>query len=134
VSLLERLRDLAGDLQGLADLQRSAGQQLPEGLARDELQDEEAMAVTLLEAVDGRDVGVVQRAEDSRLALEARHAVGIAGYRLGQDLECDLSGETGVAGPIDLAHSSAPQCGKDLELAQARPRPRRPCRPLSGDG
>jgi hypothetical protein len=69
VGLLQPFRDLPGDLQRLADLERPVGQHRRERLAGDEFEDQIAMAVALLEAVDGRDVRMVQRAEDARLGL-----------------------------------------------------------------
>ena len=62
------------------------------------------MPFAVLEAVDRRDVRMVERGEDLRLALEAREPLGIARERVGQNLQRDVAVELGVAGPIDLAH------------------------------
>ena len=50
-------------------------------LAFDELENQEANAVRFLEAVDRTDVGMVQRREHPRLALEPREPIGIARER-----------------------------------------------------
>jgi hypothetical protein len=55
----------------------------------------------LLNAVDGGDVGMVQRAEHARFAFEARQPVGIGGKCRRQNLDRDPSR---VARPIDFTH------------------------------
>ncbi len=60
----------------------------------------------LFEAVDVRDVRMIQRGEGLRFALEAREPVGVARERLGQDLDRDVAIELRVARPIDLAHAA----------------------------
>ena len=52
-----------------------------ERLALDELENQEADAVRFLEAVDRADVGMVQRREHPRLALEAREPIRVARER-----------------------------------------------------
>jgi len=52
------------------------------------------------------DVGVVERREHLRLALEPRHAFGIRGERVRQDLDRDLAPERRVRRSVDLAHSA----------------------------
>ena len=55
-----------------------------------------------------RDVGMVQRGEHLRLALEAGEAFGIVGERLGQDFDRDVAIELRVARPIHLSHPASP--------------------------
>ena len=49
---------------------------------------------------------MVERGEELRLALEARHALPVAGKCFGQQLEGDLAAEARVAGTPDLAHAT----------------------------
>ncbi len=49
-------------------------------------------------------MGVIERGERLRLALEPRQAVGIRGEELRQDLDRHLPIELRVARPIDLPH------------------------------
>ena len=49
--------------------------------ALDEFENQEANAVSFLEAVDRADVGMVQRREHPRFALEARESIGMARER-----------------------------------------------------
>ena len=65
-------------------------------LALDKLHDERADITRLLEPVDDRDVGVVQRGQGLGFALEPREAIRVGGERLGEDLDRDVAIEPGV--------------------------------------
>ena len=54
------------------------------------------------EAVDGRDVGMVERRQRLRLALESHHAIGIGRECGGQHLQGDGAVELGIARAIHL--------------------------------
>ena len=58
----------------------------------------------LLEAVDLRDVRVIERRERLRLALEPRDALWVGGQRLRQYLDGDLPTECGVGCAVHLTH------------------------------
>ena len=62
------------------------------------------MPPRLLDAVDGGDVGMIQRGEDLGFALEARQPIGVVRERFGQDLDRDVAIQLRVARAIDLAH------------------------------
>jgi len=66
------------------------------------------------EVVDRDQVGVVERAGDAGLVLEAAHQVGTARQRLVHHLEGDVSSEPGVARPVDLGHATRAEDGKYL--------------------
>ena len=69
-----------------------------EVLALDELHDQRGGRVArVLDAVDLRDVRMIERGERLRFALEAHQAIGVAGERGRQDLERDLAIELRVA-------------------------------------
>ena len=85
----------------------------------DQLHDQGADAGGLLEAVNGRDVGMVQRREQPRLARESRHAVGIGGNFGRQQLDGDVPSEHRVSGTVDLAHATAPEQRENLVAADA---------------
>ena len=64
----------------LGDRQRAArASAIGQRLALDQLEDQRAHAVGLLEAVDRGDVGMIERREHARLALEARQPIGVGG-------------------------------------------------------
>jgi hypothetical protein len=70
---------------------------------------------TFLQTVDGRDVRVVQRGEHFGFALKAREAIGIACHRGRQHLDCNLTLQIRVGGPIDLPpdRSTLSDTGRD---------------------
>src|SRR5439155_6948764 len=77
---VECVRNLLRDHEGLADRKRVAAHSLAQRLAFDQLEDDPADGLTalgdiLFEAVDGADVGMIQRRKYTRFALEARQAV-----------------------------------------------------------
>ena len=109
---LERVGDLPGDHERFIDRKRALLDPLCERHAVDQLEDQTADALELLETVDGGDVRMIERRQQLRLATEAGHAVGIAGERRGQHLERHVPPELGVARAIDLAHAA----GADLLL------------------
>ena len=68
-----------------------------------------------MDAVNRPDVGVVERREQARLALEPRASVGIGQPEIRrQDLEGNLATERRVAGAIDAAHATGPEQSGDL--------------------
>ena len=85
----------------------------------DELHDERHDAVALFQAVDVRNVRVVQRREDFCLAVKASEAFGVRCERVGQDLDGDLPLQLGVRRSIHLAHSAHADLGGDFVRAEA---------------
>ena len=106
---LERLGDLARDRDRFVDGDRPALEPLCQVLALDQLHREQMSARPvglrdLLEGIQLRDVRVVQRGEQLRLALEAGEAVGVGGKGRRQQLERHLAAELRVGGAVHLAH------------------------------
>ena len=79
VGVLEGLRHLPGDGQRLLQREPALRDALGQGDALDELHDEGADALRLLEPVDDGDVRVLEAGQEAGLPLEPREAVGIAG-------------------------------------------------------
>ena len=52
------------------------------------------------------------------LALKPRHAVGIAGKGLGQDLDRHVALELEIARPVHLAHTTGPERREDFVWAE----------------
>jgi hypothetical protein len=80
---------------------------LAEILALDQLHHQEAVLTVLLEAVDTGDVGVLQRCQGSRFALESGDSFGVGTDVFREDLDRDLTIELGVVGSVDLTHAAA---------------------------
>ena len=73
----------------------------------------------ILEAVDVRDVRMIQRREHLRFALEAREPIRIAREHVGQDFDRDVAIEASCRGArYDLAHAAGAD-GRD-DLVQGR--------------
>ena len=118
---VERARDLDRECQRLVERHWAFIEAIGERLAFNQFQDQCADAVALFDPVDGADVGMVERREHPRLALEARQAVGIRGEDSRQDFERDVSPELRIARAIHLAHAArSEQC---LDLIDADPSP-----------
>ena len=76
---LERVADLARDGQRVRGPEASGLNDRVECLARHQLHDERRDPVGLFEAVHLGDVGMIERREQTRFALEPRAAIGAAG-------------------------------------------------------
>ena len=59
-----------------------------------------------------------ERGDGTGLALEARERIGRIGNGGGQNLDCDLTVEAGVARTEDLAHATGAERRDDLVRAQ----------------
>jgi len=78
-------------------------------IARDpELEDDTRQALGLLEPIHRGDVGMVERREEFRYALEARQPIRILRERLRQDLDRDVALQPRIARAVDLTHSARP--------------------------
>lgn len=97
VRRLERRGDLPGNGEGLGQRHGSAGHLHPQVLPLDEFHDQGSQAVTLFEAVDLRNIGVVQRGERLRLTGEAGDTFGVGHEEFRQDLDRDVPIELRVA-------------------------------------
>ena len=99
------LGDLPGDVQRLRQRQRTLGI-----LAFHQLHHNGV----LLKPKDRGDVGMVQRRQCLRLALEASEVVGVVGERGGQHLDGHVAIQLRVPRSIDLAHPAGTQGAEDF--------------------
>jgi hypothetical protein len=116
---LERLGNLPRHGQRLVHWDRAAGDPLRQILALDQFHHERTDATGLFQAVDVRNVRVVERRERLRLPREPRQPVWIARERVRQDLHRDVTVQLGVARTPDLAHAAFTDLGGDLIDAYA---------------
>ena len=110
---LERLGDLRGDRHDLVERHRPPGNAIGECRSFDQLHHQRAALTGFLEAVNLRDVRVVQRGEDLRFAAEPREPIRIGGDVRQQHLERHVAIQLAVAGAIDLAHSALAKFRED---------------------
>jgi hypothetical protein len=74
-----------------------------------QLQNEERLSITgLADVIKGADVGMLERRDRARFAVESLARLGIGGVRR-QDFDGHLSPETRVARPINLTHPPCPE-------------------------
>ena len=116
---LQRLRDLLGDRQRLIERDRPLGDPVGQGRPFDQLQDECLRVVGLLDAVDGRNAGVVQAGEDVGFPLKPGEAIGISREGVREDFQGDIAVELGVGGLIDLPHAPLADEGGHVVMAEA---------------
>ena len=109
--------DLGRKIERLVHADRAAVDPVGERLALDVIEDEVLGAVLLLDAVDARDVGMVQTGERLRLTLEALQTDRVRRQLSGQRLDRHVAVKTGVAPKIDHAHAPAPDLARDLVVA-----------------
>src|SRR5688572_26182154 len=90
-------------------------------LAADEFHHDERAGALRLEPIEVRDVRVIERREDARLALETDHPIGIGGERIRKDLDGDAAVQLRVLCAIDLAHSARAKGRPDLVRSESSP-------------
>ena len=83
-------------------------------LAFDQFHHQCTHASDFLQAVDVRDVRMIERRQRLRFAVKPRQPIGVVREGIGQHLEGDIAIELRVAGAKHLAHSPGAECGEDL--------------------
>ncbi len=114
VRSFQRLGQLTGDRQRLVQRKRAASDPLRQVLSIDELHRYRVHRSRVLDAVNCRDIRMVERGQRSGFAREPRQPVIVARHRLGQDLQRDVSLQPRVAGTVHLAHSTRAEPIDDL--------------------
>ena len=110
MGVVERLAEVGADLADLAVAEVAGAAALVEGLAVDELGDEQGAAVLLAHLVEGDDPGMVEARRGLRLA---QHPVA-AGRPAGVDrLDRDRALEAAVPGLVDRAEAAAADAALD---------------------
>ena len=110
----ERARDLRAVLHGLANGQRSAGDDIGERFSFEKLRDRIRVCAVASDVEDSEDVGMGDAGQRLHLALEARERIRIVGKRRREDLDRDVAAKAGVLGTVDLAHATRSEGRNDL--------------------
>ena len=116
----EGLGNLLRDGQGFTERDRARRDALRQVVALDQFHHDRTHAATFFEAVDVRDVRVIECRQRLRFACEPREPVGVAGERIGQYLQRDIAIELRIARTEYLAHPADADAGDDLVDAEAR--------------
>jgi hypothetical protein len=103
---LEGLGYLPCNRQNIGDRHGLVRNPIGERWAFDQFKDESCGTRGVLDPVDGSNVGVIQRCEDTCLPAESREGIRIARHGGLQNLERDIAIELRVTRPIHIAHSA----------------------------
>ena len=127
VRVVQRIRDLPGDGQGVLQVRARRGRapaevtdQFGQVSSVDQFHHQRAQTTRFLEAVDVSDVWMIERRQRLRFAREPREPFGIAHERGRQDLQRDVAIELRVVGTVDLAHSAGAEQRDDFIWAEGR--------------
>jgi hypothetical protein len=121
---LDRLGDLLRDGQGLVRRQWPGGDSRGQRRPVHELHDEggDRIAARLRghfqDTVDLRDVGMVERGQHLRFAVEARQPIGIVCDGGVKQLDGDVAIQLRIAGAMDLAHASPAEETQNLVVPE----------------
>jgi len=119
VSGLQCVSDLAGNEQRFVSRDGALRDAIREGGTVHKFQDQRPYTVGLFEAVNVRDMRMIEGGECLCFAFEPRQSLEIPRERLGQDLQRDVTIQPRVARTIHLAHATG------SERRQDRVRPER---------
>ena len=119
----QRVHDLTRDVERFWHRQGAVrAERVGERFAFHQLHDDGANAAAGFDAVDLRDVRMIERRECFGLALEPRKAFGVGSKDLGQNLERDVTIEAAVAGAKHFAHAAGADLLRDLIRAESTAR------------
>ena len=110
----QRVGDLARDVDGFIDRQRTARQPARDRLPVEVLHDEIVEARVVADVVDAADVRVLEARDRFGLAFEPLAHVGRDRFGAGDDLDGDEPIEARIARAVDLAHAALAERIDDL--------------------
>ena len=119
VSGLESLRNLFRDRQRFVEWNGSASDPLGQILTLDQFDHERPYASAFLEAVNRRDVRMIQRREGLGFTRETGEPVLVTRQEIGQHFDGDVAIQLRVMGAIDLAHAARADQRDDFVRTEA---------------
>ena len=120
VCCFECFGNLLRDGQRLVERDRAHRDALRQVVALDQFHHDRTHTATFFEAVDVRDVRVIDCRQRQRFACKPREPIGIASERIGQYLQRDVAIELRIARAEYLAHPARADAGDDFVDAEAR--------------
>ena len=120
VRRLESLRDLPENGESFLPRDRTFRDAFGERRAFDQLEDDGADAVTFFEAVDTRNIRMVQRRKDLGLTPEPVDTRFVLRKGIGQHFERHVAAELCIARAVDFTHAARANGRKDFIGAEAR--------------
>ena len=120
MSRLKGVSEGRADLEEDPHVQRAVRDSLLQGLALQQLHDNECPAIgRFADVVDRADVGVLQGGHGLRFSLESLASSSRIGGMRRQQLDGHVSGKSLVTRLVDLAHAARTNGGNDLVRAEA---------------
>ena len=120
VCAFECLDDLPGNRERFVEREWATRNAISKRGAFDQFHDQRAPSGEVFDAVDLRDVGMIERRQDLCLTLETGEAVSVRGEEVGQYLERDVASELRIARPIHFPHAAGAQQRQHLVGTHAR--------------
>ena len=121
---VEAVHDLAGDRDRLITREWMSCSlpfdTLGERLSLDQLENERVNARMLLQPINRGDVGMIERGERARLALEPSQPIRIGSKDDRQNLQRHIATKLGVVRAIHLAHAADAKDARDAIRAELR--------------
>jgi hypothetical protein len=93
VCIFQRICDLPRNRQSLVEWNRPGAKAVGQGWTLGQFHHEGIGQSRLFDSIDGSDIGVIERREKFRFALEACHALTVLGERFGKNLDRNISTE-----------------------------------------
>ena len=118
VGRFERIGDLKAERQQLVHFHGLPAHLLRQGLALQQLHDDEVPPFVLFNGVDGADVRVIERGSGARLALEALQQLAVLGHFRRKKLQGHAAAELGILGFVHHSHATRTQFAENLVMQE----------------
>src|SRR5262245_11407816 len=116
---LQGIDDLSGDAQRLLHPNGARGNAISERQSLDELHRKRRTALPSIDAVDLRDVRMIERGQYFRLSLKSCEAASIVGKVQREYLQGDVTFQVEISGAVDLAHPARTDQADDFVRPKA---------------
>src|ERR1700693_346261 len=103
----EGIGDFNANFENGINLDRAAVDAMLQGLAFEQLHDDERSIIVFADIVNGADIGMVQGGSGASFALKAFEGLRIGGRVFGKEFKGYAVVEAGIFGAIDHAHAAA---------------------------
>ena len=107
---IERVHNLDGQVEQLIQLHRPRLNEFPKLLSLQVLHHQKRLAGGFVEIVQRADIRVIECGDRPRLTLETLDRYGVAGQRLGHELQRDGAAQAYVFGLVHNAHAALAEC------------------------
>jgi hypothetical protein len=121
VRFLECCRDLLRNRECFVERNRVARNAVSECLTRHEFHDQEVSSVDFFDAVDARDVGMIQGCQHARFTLKSRDAFAVCAETFRKEFNGDTALKLRVRRLIDVTRSTGSQMAVDFVVCELVP-------------